>query len=226
MAEKTLPGEPGVRPYATDIEYLMDLVGWIQVRANRIVRQRELNERDAANPLLASRRGRNVYRDALPGSVEELLERETSLLVEIDGRAALNRATGPALGLDRLCRQHGLNDVERMVLLLGFVPCLGSDFCATGLSKVDSIVTSALIHIEMVNLFMELDLSQGLKSLLCIAPGAPLRENNLIRLSYEPQSPSDACGVGIELSPAAVAVMTGIPEFVAFAAPQVQDGEE
>ncbi len=167
-----------------------------------------------------------VYRDALPDSVEGLLERENRLLAEIDGRVALNRAAGPELGLERLCRQHGLNDVERMVLLLGFVPCLGSDFCATGLSKVDSLVTSAMIHIEMVNLFMELDLHQGLKSLLCVAPGASLRENDLVRLSYEPRSPADACSIGIELSPVAVAVMTGIPEFSGFKAPMVQDGDE
>lgn len=226
MAEKTLPGEPGVRPYATDIEYLMDLVAWIQVRANRIARQRELNERDASTPLLASRRGRHVYRDILPDSVEELLARETSLLSGVEARVALNRAVGPELGVDRLCRQYGLNEVERMILMLGFVPCLGSDFCATGLSKVDSMVTSAMIHIEMVNLFMELELHQGLKSLLCITPRAPLVENDLIRLVYDPRTPADACSIGIELSPAAVAAITGIPEFASFAAPPVQGGDE
>jgi len=215
--QTSLPAEKsGVRPYATDIEYLMAEVDWIRIRSERIEAFRLLHGQDEGQLRMGSRRHRDLCLIASTDRVARLQEEESALRQEIDARMALNRKEGPGLGLDRLCLEHALNDVERAVLLLGFVPILGSAEFVNSVSRVDAITTSSFLSFEMVSQFLELDPGSHTHGLLSLLPDAVLRAKGLIRLTYDPSSPTDAVGVGVELTGQAVAAITGIPAFRAF----------
>ncbi len=210
------PEKSGLRPYSTDIEYLMAETEWIRVRSERIEAFRLLHTPDDAPLKLGSRRNRDLCLIASADRVTRLEEQESALRQEIDARRALNRTDGPGLGLDRLCLEFGLNDVERHLLLLGFVPVMGSAEFVTSVSKVDAITTSSFLSFELVSQFLELDPDSHIHGLLSLLPDAVLRAKGLIRLTYDPSTPADAVGVGVELTGQAVAAMTGIPAFRGF----------
>jgi len=218
------PEKSGIRPYATDIEYLMAEVEWIRIRSERIEAFRLLHTPDDAPLKLGSRRNRDLCMVASADRVTRLEVQESALRQEIDARVALNRNEGPGLGLDRLCLDFGLNDVERTTLLLGFVPSLGTAEFINSVSRVDAITTSSFLSYELVSAFLELDPDWHLQGLLSLLPDAALRAKWLVRMTYDPSTPSDAVGVGIELTGQAVAAMTGIAAFRGFAAP-VEKGD-
>jgi len=216
MQTKSPTENSGVRPYATDVEYLMAEVEWIRVRAERIEAFRLLHTENEGQLRMGNRRNRDLCVIASADRVTRLEEQESALRQEIDARRALNRADGPALGLDRLCLEYNLNDVERTTLLLGFVPVMGSSEFVTSVARVDAITTSSFLSYELVSAFLELDPDSHVQGLLSLLPDGALRAKGLIRLTYDPSSPSDAVGVGIELAGQAVAAVTGIPAFRMF----------
>lgn len=216
MPEQLPAEKSALRPYSTDIEYLMAETEWIRVRAERIEAFRLLHTEDEGQLRMGSRRRRDLCVIASADRVTRLEEQESALRQEIDARRALNRAAGPALGLDRLCLEYNLNDVERTTLLLGFVPVMGSSEFVTSVSRVDAITTSSFLSYELVSAFLELDPDSHIQGLLSLLPDGALRAKGLIRLTYDPSSPSDAVGVGIELAGQAVAAVTGIPAFRMF----------
>jgi len=216
MHEQLPPENSGVRPYETDVEYLMAEVDWIHVRAERIEAFRLLHRQDEGQLRMGSRRNRDLCLIATADRVSSLEAEESGLRQEIDARRALNRADGPALGLDRLCLEHVLNDVERHLLLLGFVPTLGSAEFIDSVSRVDAVTTSSFLTYELVSGFMEMDPDSHIQGLLSLLPDGALRAKGLIRLTYDPSSPTDAVGVGVELTGQAVAAITGIAGFRGF----------
>jgi len=216
MPSPESPEKSGLRPYSTDIEYLMAEVDWIRIRSERIEAFRQFHNQGEVSWKMGNRRNRNLCVVASADRVSHLEKEESALRQEIDARRALNRADGPTLGLDRLCLEHVLNDVERHLLLLGFVPVMGSSEFVTSVSRVDAITTSSFLSYELVSAFLELDPEEHLKGQLSLLPDGVLRAKEMIRLTYDPSTPADAVGVGIEVTGQAVAAMTGIPGFRGF----------
>lgn len=208
MNSSSSPENSGICPYQTDIEYLLAEVEWIRIRSRRIEAQRCLEPDEGTSSRINRRCG-----TANADTVARLLKEELELRQEIDNRLVINRTVGPILGLDKLCQDHCLGDVERTLLLLGFVPCLGYNAFLGSVSRVDNVTTSGTLSLELVSLFLEMQPEAHLKGLLCLLPDAPLCQGNLVRLTYIPTSPSDILGVGIELSGKALAEITGIQAF-------------
>ena len=144
---------------------------------------------------------------------------EKAIRATIDARLALNRTGGPDIGLDRLCREHGLTECDRNLLLLCFVPCLGNRHCEQTLWRLDPVIRSSEVTVEATALFMESSSDDMIRGLLRILPEAPLRQQGLVQLSYHPMTPADALTVGISLSGKAMATITGVPAFRGFCAP-------
>ena len=213
MNGSSSPEKSGINPFLNDIDYLTQELRWVELRSRRIELQRRLLEWDGV-----AEKGRLQRRQALSllgsaGQVERALDEEVAVRKEIDARVQVNRTEGPSLGLDRVCTECALNDFDRHLILLGVVPCLGVNAAMESISRVDGIMTSGAIYVELVSLFMELPPQEHFKSLLRLLPGSPLRKHELIRLSYEPSTPSDAVGAGIELSGRVMAAITAMPAF-------------
>ena len=206
------PEKSRLRPYETDVEYLMAEVDWIRVRAERIEATRLLEAQNRVTPRPGFWRNRVAVVQVSSDTVASLTAEEASARQEIDARVAVNRTEGPGLGLDRLCVEFGLNEVERHIVLLGFVPILGGDQFADSVCRVDAVTTSSYLSFGLVSSFMELDPESHLKGLRSLLPDAPLVAKEMIRLTYLPATPSDAVEVGLELSAKALAMMTAIPQ--------------
>jgi hypothetical protein len=219
MTAPSSPENSGNRPFQGDLEYLAAELDWIRIRSRRIELQRTLGEIDEGTPRQGHFRSHAVSLANSADRVRRYLDEENAIRLEIDTRLALNRADGPAIGLDRMCEEYGLNAFERHVLLLAFVPTLGSNASMNSISRVDAVMTMGPPYIESVSLFMELGLEEHFMSLLCLLPERPLRSQSLIRLTYEPASPADAVTTGIELTGKALAAISGIPGFEGFTGP-------
>ena len=109
-------------PFSSDHEYLDCEMAWLRSRVSRIVAEHRLADARAeesdGDPAYSLRPGRDGSRE-LRCRVVELREREQHLRQEIDARLVTNREQrgAVALGLDALCREHGLADEERQILL-------------------------------------------------------------------------------------------------------------
>ncbi|MBK9388599.1 MAG: AAA family ATPase [Planctomycetes bacterium] len=109
-------------PWPTDLAYVHAELDWIAARALRL---------GLENRATGGRRARHDE-DADPRTLERRLlvarERETEVRTALDARLEVHRATGFELALDRLVRLHGLDDLERTVLLLSAGPCVSRHF--------------------------------------------------------------------------------------------------
>ncbi len=101
--------------------------------------------------------------------------------------------------------------------------CLGNRYCEDILWRLDPIVRSSEVTVEAVALFLELTSAETAKGLLHILRDAPLRKQGLVQLPYDLGYPADGLSVGINLSGACVAEITGIPGFKGFCA--AEEGE-
>jgi hypothetical protein len=211
--------QPVCQPFANDLDYLAAELDWIRIRAQRINTRRQLEDQNDPTVKPGYRRSQTSPYPRCPDSVDCLQEQEDARRLEIDSRLKLNRSTGPGLGLDRLCQEHALGLFERHLLLLAFLPCLGTRYTESHIWLVDTVVTSTEIYCETVSLFLELQPEDHLKSLLCMLPGAPLCRQGLVKLCYGPRIPADALTVGIGLTGKGLAAITGIPGFVGFVEP-------
>lgn len=210
------PENSGNRPFTSDLEYLAAEVEWIQVRARRIEASRLLEEQDGRVPKSASSRISCVNAIANAERVDRLQADEDALRQAIDMRLTQNRSSGPGLGLDRLCQEHGLDDFDRYALLLATLPCLGNRQVETHLWPVNTFVTSTEICPDTLSVFLEMSPGENLKNLIRLLPDAPLRRWGLVRLSYEPLTPAEVINVGFSLSGKTLAAITGIPGLAGF----------
>lgn len=118
------------RPYRTDGEYLGQEFRWIEARIARIKAEQE------------ARNGGYFCgdEDKHDRSLSALRAREADLRHRIDDRLTAHRKIGRFdLGLDRLCREHDLNQDERLVALALTAPAISD---TTG-NVLDGLGTAA-----------------------------------------------------------------------------------
>jgi len=217
------PEKSGTAPFENDLDYLMAEIEWIGARVRRIVAQRQPNEQD--DRLVQRGLRRNIGGGAVrPDLLKCLIVEEKVFRQAIDSRLNLNRTIGPAIGLDRICQQHGLGGFERTLILLAFISCLGNRYREDILWQLDTIFHSCEVTVEAVALFLEMGPDETAKGLLHILRDSPLRRQGLVQLPYDPGYPADGLSIGISLSGTCVAEITGIPGFKGFCAP-ADEGE-
>ena len=199
-------------PFKDDLTYLTSEFAWIKARSARIGAQRD----GGSAPVLARPRRRVGQTEPVAECecrLTSLRTTEDSLRQEIDARLALNRDGGPELGLDRLCREHGLLDFERLVLLVGTLPVVGNLMAASYLEGASVLGVSGTIDLETVWSFLEMDSDARIRSLVCFLPASALLREGLVYFGYKPATPGDLARSGVEVSGKTLAVLTGIPEF-------------
>ena len=104
------------------ISHLLDEIELLQIRARRIVAQRE------ARP--TGTRNLRVVGKGKPSSsccIDKFRDEELVMRENIDALLAARRAEGQALPLDHLSDQFGLDPIDRLIVVLAATPCIGSD---------------------------------------------------------------------------------------------------
>jgi hypothetical protein len=112
------------RPYSNSIDHLQDeVLGWLPTRCHLVAVERELAEATTPPTLNLSVVGREEMTspEELRRRVAQLALGEAKVRAEIDARIEATLATGLELGLTRVCRELGLDQVERATLLMTFV---------------------------------------------------------------------------------------------------------
>ncbi len=201
-------------PYDDDLAYLEDELAWIETRLRTLAAERRLEA--GARP---SRRPWTVD-DEDPAPPAELRRRARAgrkaadaLRATVDGRLAATRAAGRELGLDNLCKVHGLDGFERTVLLLAAAPVFSRRFE----DLYDRIQAEpghgAGLTIETIFNFAELDLRTRIARRTTFSASGALVRGDLITLDLSSRmwTPKDLLLADIELSASALSDMLGRP---------------
>ena len=112
-------------PFASDADYIEALEKAVHARARLIgarVAARRAADKDAIGLALVGRDGDTT------GKLDRLEAAELRLWSEIDERRSVTKAAGRVLGLDAICDEYGLDDTERLVLILTTLPAVGLEF--------------------------------------------------------------------------------------------------
>lgn len=183
-------------PFPSSLDHVLAELQWIAARSKRIHAKRKTPTSDCGCQLAALR------------------EQEDRLRASIDARLVKNQAEGPTVGLDTLTNLYGLDEFERMTVLLGVVPVLGSTVAEEILgSSHTTIGFGGDIDVEVVWDLLEYSPEGRLHSLLSLIPTASLIRERLVTISREPCTPGDLSGASVEITGPALAVLTGIDEF-------------
>jgi hypothetical protein len=220
----TSPEKSAGVPFADDLTYLMAEFQWIKARSSRIGYQREDG---IASGLTRSRRRAGLTEPVADCECRLTVLRSTEdrLRADIDTRLNLNRKVGPEMGLDRLCREHGLDPFERLVLLIGSLPVVGNVRAGHFLEGASVIGISGTIDLECCWDLAELDSDARIRSLVCLLPQSSLIRCGLVSFGFRPATPGDLARSGVEVTGRALATITGIPEFASLAS-HFEAGEE
>ena len=184
------------KPYSSDIEYVTDLGAAVKARAYhlgaRIEAQRDAE--DEGEPLSVVEVGDNP-------KVARLASIEQRLWAEIDARRQATRDAGRALGLDALCDEFDLDEVERQILILTTVPCCGLDLYET-LGKIGQFSFAIMsVTPEMISIFADLDLAGRLRLRDQLSPGGKVIGTGLIEFEgYGAERVQDFWSSGLSLT--------------------------
>ena len=195
--------------FADDLEYLEANLEFIRARCDRLRAAREHTENHARRSpslVLVGDAGVSdcpVFRRA----VGPLQAREDQFRERLDARLEANRANGPALSLDETVARHGLDDLERTVLLLAMLPVLGQDYAEI----LDPLVGWGHgLTVDAVARFNELDLAERVELATRFQAGSKLVEASLITVDLRADHrPADVPSSSVSLTPAGVAAVVG-----------------
>ena len=174
--------DSATRPYTNDAEYLEHLALGVKARAyhlGAVIKARRDAEDDPDVGLTVV--GTNK---ANGGRLARLAAIDERVWAEIDARRKATREAGVILGLDALCNEHDLDEVERGTLILAIIPCLGLDLFDM-LGEVASF-SFALMSItpEMVAQFAGLDLAARVELIDRLGPTGRLVQAGLVEVDH------------------------------------------
>lgn len=184
------------QPYPTDLDYLSEELEYIQCRAQRVASERDASGDGSGDP---------------PG-IEGIRDMEMQLRETIDHRLQKNRDEGQEIGLDQLCRDHALDELERLILILAVFPVLGSEMAEHQLASVTPRYTPATVSPETLWELLSMGTEARLLSLTSFLPNSRLVTSGLVCLGYKTDTPASVAGIGLELTWRALATLTGLED--------------
>ncbi len=188
-----LPAPAGPAPYPDEPGWLADELRWIEARIRRLALAEKLRRhperRDRHAPALARRAAA-----------------EQALRAHIDARLAAS----PPRALDRLCERLGLDDFERLVLLLAAAPCFSRRF-ESAFALLDRDGVPGNLTVEVIFTFAALPFDERLRRRAAFSPDGALLRHDLITvdLSSRQVAPRDLLGADVELTSRAFSWMIG-----------------
>ena len=209
MAKRT----PTTTLFETDLQHLQAEHHWLDLRSRRIATERILRDRSEGE----KRRSRGYYGnddDELPATV--LRRRRTSLKKEerkaradIDASLAEHLRQDRPLAIQRLADLYGLDDFERMVLLLATGPALDRRFEAL-IERGDDLCGGGLT-VDTTFVFAELDLTARVDHRRAFTAQAPLRAHDLVSVNIGGRysSPEDLLTASVSITGRALDLLLG-----------------
>jgi uncharacterized Zn finger protein len=196
--------------YATDLDHLVDEIGWATARCRRIgarldmVREAEdhigladaTTEADRANPSKRQRLAR-------------LVVAENNLRQQIDARVEATGAAGRLLPLPHLREQFDLDDADMAALLLATVPALGFDLYET-LAQIGQFSFGLMsVSPEMVAVFADMDMAGRLRLRDQLGEQGKLVQAGLIEQTWDGDRLNDFWSSALYITPKAFDLITG-----------------
>ncbi len=205
MARKRKSSAASARPFQDDVEYVEAEIEWVRQRLLY------LGTRQEGAQGLSRHMDGFVDDDIARGEVARLAAAADSTRAALDARLAATRAGDWTLGLDRLVRQHGLDDMERQVLLLTLIPAIDQSF-EDKLEGVDlgSSVFLGEIEPSLLEFFFELDLRGQLALRTMLSPEGRLVGGGLVDFDMEGRACEDFLSQALRIQCVAFKTIVGL----------------
>ncbi len=200
-------------PWTSDLDFIEAELAWVAARAHRIALERR---RDLAPEDRASRHGgfavdhERIQPRELAERIEVSATTEHELRETIDARLSVHRESQEReLGLDKLTRVHGLDQFDRVVLLLAAAPCVSRRFERL-YGSLDSERMASLTP-DVIFTFLDLASSERITRRGALGPRGRLVAFDLIEMNYGGRSPSpkDLLGIEVSVRPRTFSVLLG-----------------
>jgi SpoVK/Ycf46/Vps4 family AAA+-type ATPase len=197
--------------FSSDLDYLQHEHRWMDLRARRLAAERALGERKEGR--VRRTRGYNSYEeDETPiATIKRRLPRmrreEQSLREAIDDRLQRHLQDDCPIAIQRLAALHGLDEFERLVLLLATGPALERRFEQL-LERVDELGN---LCVDTTFTFAELDLQGRVARRQAFGARAALRVHDLVQvhISGRYSSPDDLLTASLAITGRALDVLLG-----------------
>lgn len=203
-----------IAPYPNDIAYVTDEIAHVKARARRIGIKNRIEEIEGDPVPFRGTIGKGA--PAEPLELRRVLalaeQEEQAVRGDIDQRLAVNRATGPVLGLDGLCSEFGLTAFDRAVLVLATMSAMGADIAAAIDPACGRGMCGTWTCAETVWQYLELDVEGRVMTRINLQPTSPLLRCGLITLDLgRSASPQHLCDARIEITNRAFSRIVGMP---------------
>ena len=145
-----------IKPVTDDLEFLEQEIAWVGIRATRLATIREQVEDAKSTRHRSPTWGKpnNTAEVEMPSYIDAMLADEQEVRADLDARIKATEASGLTLGLQKLVRDHDLDNADRSTLLLCLVPCVGTR-AADPLERVGGFALTGCVSAEVVARFCE-----------------------------------------------------------------------
>ncbi len=146
-----------IKPFTDDLDFLEQEVAWVEIRAKRLATIKEQVEDAKSTRHRGPTWGKpnNTAEVQVPPSdLDAMLAEEQAVRAAVDARSEATEVAGVTLGLQRLVRDHDLDDADRGTLLLCLVPCVGTR-ATDSLERIGGFALTGCVSAEVVARFCE-----------------------------------------------------------------------
>ena len=177
------------------ISHLLDEIELLQIRARRILAERE------GRPDSPARNLRVVGGKPSTCCIQKYADAERVVRDNIDALLAARRADGQPLPLDHLSEQFGLDPIDRLIVILAATPCIGADVCEPWQDLAPFGLSLNSPTPDLVATMAELDLKGRVELRTRLAPGSALMKSGLVVVERRTEPfPDDWPSNGLRLS--------------------------
>lgn len=202
--------------FASEAEYLGAEWEWLRARVQRLASERTLQQseiRQATGDLRTLGRRRQVSDEEVRRRLQHWRGKEEQLRAEIDVRLeAHRRAPVPRLGIDELCTEHGLSELERLALIVTALCATSSSMASDILDDVCSGFGSVTVE-DLIRLGDPVGVPDWLNGRATFGLSGQLVRGQLVTVSFPggALTPEDVLRGNVQITSSAFSKVTGLP---------------
>ena len=143
-------------PFIDDLDFLEAEIAWVTLRSARVGQAQQQRD-DAASTRYRKavwRRPNNTAEVEVPSDLDAMLAEEQAARAALDARIKATEASGVTLGIQKLVRDHDLDDADRSTVLLALVPCVGTR-ATDSIERLGGYAITGCVSAEVVARFCE-----------------------------------------------------------------------
>lgn len=181
------PSKTRPQPFADDLEYLQTELDWVGARIRRLVTEQALARwKGDSAPTAWSVDDFDDLDDVEDSAILQRRlrlqhKKERTLRRAIDRRVDASEAAGQPVALRVIGDKHGLDDLERTVLLLAAAPCVSRHFERL-FGQLEGTSHGSVLTVELIFIFAELALAERVRRRRSFGPTSPLVSSDLVTL--------------------------------------------